>query len=421
MSRQPTATAFRVRLRRSLTTAGIVVISIFVSLLVLEWGSYLLASPDDVARYPSRPQPNVMQPNALHSFGHILENLDYVGPQPWEPSSKRLPRDRYHIRSSRFGFFTDHPVDEFPAKIPGEFRILLMGGSGAQGHGAQTNDDMFYKKLEVALTDRLRDVVPRVRIINLAQAGAYAFINARILNLYGHGLGADMILGYNGPNELSLPYSNKFITSCNYGGWMMAMTFEYPPFLHPMAAIFPRLFNVYGLGNWLKRTFYSDYYNKRGQHECVRQFGGLSKDGSIKTGLEFYQWAVRPYFSRPMKSIKRDFCGAPVILIRQAIHPGENKIYESWYGEGIYDRWWRDAKADLAGYMNGGWYFYDFHKESHERDNSDIPGFVSESLAIHLDNPGHLLAARLIGEFIEPIVRSYVGSSTRPGQNFCRD
>lgn len=398
--------------------AGMATVSILVCLFGFELGSRLFNQVDEVTNFPSRPQPNVMQTNALHRFGHNLDDLNYVGPEPWEPSAKRLPpelRDRYEIRTSRFGFFTDYPINEFPAKEPGEYRIILIGGSGAQGHGARTNQDMFYKKLETALSTNLKDVSPRVRVINLAQSGAFAYANAVLLNNFGHGLGADLILAYNGPNDIAVPYSHRFVVPCDYGGWLMEMTFEYPPAIRPMARVFPRLFNVHGLGSWIKHTFYSDYYAKLGHRECLKQFNLLDEKGGPLDKMELYERMTRPYFASAMKSIKRDFCGIPIVLVRQTIHPGENKFYETWYGPGIYDRWWADAQRDLTGYMNGDWYFYDFHLQSHIRDNSDIPGFVPESLAIHLDNPGHVLAAQMIEKYIEPIIRSEIAAKRSKG------
>lgn len=387
----------------------LIVVSLAVSLFLLEWGSRLLYEADEVTKFPRRPQPNVMQPNAVDGTHHLIENLNFSGPEPWEPSSKRLPSDHFEIRSNRFGFFTDYPIDEFPSKEPGEYRIILTGGSGAQGHGASKNENMFYKRLEVELSERLKHVSPRVRVINLAQAGGYAFTNAKVLNAFGHRLGADLILLYIGPNDLAIPYEMSFISSCSdYAEWLIQSSFDYPNLIRPLVELFPRLFNVHGAGPWVKRIFFSQYYEAKGKEVCLRQFRALDNKGGRLTGMAFYDKVAHPYLVHGLKSIKRDFCGLPIAVVRQAIHYGENRFYESWYGPGIYDRWWKDAQADVARYVNDEWYFYDFHWEAHARDNSDIAGFVPESLAIHLDDPGHVLAALLLSNFLEPIVRQQI-------------
>ena len=161
---------------------------VFFSFLA-EWGTALLfGKPSDAWLHPSQPVINVMQPNALDNYGHTLENFEYVGASPWEPSSARPGHEKTRIRTSKFGFFTDHPVDAFPKKTPNEFRIILMGGSGAQGHGASSNEEMLHKKLENRLNADLVDTGNTVRVINMAMAGGHAFTNARQLNLFAQDL-----------------------------------------------------------------------------------------------------------------------------------------------------------------------------------------------------------------------------------------
>ena len=53
--------------------------------------------------------------------------------------------------SGEYGFFIDFRLESPPPKHDNEIRIVLTGGSTAQGWGGRTNADMFYQLLPAKL------------------------------------------------------------------------------------------------------------------------------------------------------------------------------------------------------------------------------------------------------------------------------
>jgi hypothetical protein len=80
--------------------------------------------------------------------------------------------EKFYFRSGDHGFFVDIDIDHPPTKEPNEYRIILTGGSGAQGFGGTTNDRMLYRRLEAELNKIIKATNgdTKVRVINLAMA-----------------------------------------------------------------------------------------------------------------------------------------------------------------------------------------------------------------------------------------------------------
>src|SRR5262249_56978705 len=67
------------------------------------------------------------------------------------------PIHDYEWRFGGLGFLNDFDVRNPPPKGERELRIILIGGSGALGEGARTNEDMLYRKLEQRFADIFKD------------------------------------------------------------------------------------------------------------------------------------------------------------------------------------------------------------------------------------------------------------------------
>ncbi len=65
--------------------------------------------------------------------------------------------DDYDMTSGEYGFFFDFHLETPPPKQDNEIRIVLTGGSAAQGWGARTNADMFYRLLPTKLSQELHE------------------------------------------------------------------------------------------------------------------------------------------------------------------------------------------------------------------------------------------------------------------------
>ncbi len=281
--------------------------------------------------YPRQPLPISLHPVATISTDDIYSvypNLDYEGTAPWETRG-RVPESRiFHIHSNRFGFYTEFPVDQFPPKQEKEFRIILVGGSGAQGHGGSTNDRMMYRILEKKLQQSLSDTGFKVRVINLALAGHEARTNSIVLRAFAHKLKPDMILAYNGANDIAQFQSDYWSKCAAYFETLIYATYIEPNWVRVLGEYFPALIYRYGLAQKIKRTFYDDEYRKRATDECFQDLGVDITRGRLKPAL--YRDVALPSFIENFKAIKRDFCGIPIMIAWQAIHDGERTNYDRW-------------------------------------------------------------------------------------------
>ncbi|MBM3777151.1 MAG: SGNH/GDSL hydrolase family protein [Acidimicrobiia bacterium] len=362
-------------------------------------------------KYPARPIliskfPFVMADSDTLVRG-LYPHVEQDGEAPWESRGRRPDGTEYRITSSRYGFFTKHPIDRYPPKGSGEVRIIVVGGSGAQGHGATSFDRTFYSVMERQLQAAVAPAGGTVEIINLAMAGAFAARNAVVIDRYGPALDPDLILLYNGANDIAqFTQEAKWIEYCDeYRTAFIDATYEYPDALRPWAERLPYLFNVYGWGRWLKATFYREYYDDRALRQCWKDNGYQpAADGSFDSHTTFDQVSY-PSFVRAVQSIKRGTCGLPIVWALQAVHTGENALYEGWIRPGIYDEFFHRASQELDGYYNDRWRFIDVNRLARDPARTDVADYVDTSLAVHLDDAGHQVVGTVLADELAPLVR----------------
>ena len=147
--------------------------------------AFFLKKPGDQEDYSLKLAIHFLYQDLLSGTNHMQPNWHQT--TPISGIAFRYPAG-FDVRSNKFGFFTDWPLDEFPEKGPREYRIILIGGSGALGVGARTNEDMFYRRLEKALQEKFSSDGITIRVINLAVAGATVATQLRDLRAYARPL-----------------------------------------------------------------------------------------------------------------------------------------------------------------------------------------------------------------------------------------
>src|SRR5580700_329871 len=93
--------------------------------------------------------------------------------QAFKTERKPLWSNYYHdydVTSGEYGFFIDFHLETPPPKQDNEIRIVLTGGSTAQGWGGRSNADMFYELLPAKLSRELQERGQncKVTVVNLA-------------------------------------------------------------------------------------------------------------------------------------------------------------------------------------------------------------------------------------------------------------
>jgi len=381
--------AENVKLRRATRTIGLtiysifaVAISIFIALFLFE---HFFASRlenrilGEVGGAPIREL-------ELYPFTgfHLREHHHAKG--NIEPGQ---PYKDFNIQSADLGFFGIQ-FSKIPKKKPNEYRIILIGGSGAQGWGARTNKDMLETKIAYYLNDALSNCNTSVSVFNMAMGASITYQNYVALNLWGHRIEPDLILSYSGMNDYSIVTYDQFPTYYRFPELLGVLEFHRATYFPEgsladlLAKIYPNTMTKTRLGTIAKLP-YSDFYRNEAAHQYARRMrraGLIPADGARSS--EIFERVTHPLYIEALKSIKRDFEGIPMAVVFQAS--------TSWEGENarLYDGWFSRIVPDLKGYKNDDWIFLDGH--SFMRQHPDI------NTGMHLGNAGQDVLSRRIAE-----------------------
>lgn len=380
-------------LRDSIGTLAFIIWTATIICGLYTFDYFIAYRPGDMIHFGGDSKTNIYTLDLYPYTGwHIQPNFHYVGD---------LPEDKayhdYDIQSGDMGYFIDFPLKNPPAKKSGEFRIILIGGSGAHGFGARTNEDMFYRKLEKDLNERKTQDGLTFKVINLSMAGSNTYQNFIALNRFAHPLQPDMILSYSGANDFSGPALHEQRTDGFFDFTKLkkyaisTRPSEYPPLLRPFATAFPHIFNYTHFGIALKQLFPS-YFLHRAQ-EVYKDNRDMHYD---QTQPFLDEYAV-PFYVDSLKSIKRDFDGIPIMIAWQIMQTEADVGFKHPYIKGplrpdFYNDMFRQAEKSLRGYRNDSWIFFNA--------NNAVDKIQKIDFNTHLSNKGHTVLASLLADKI---------------------
>jgi hypothetical protein len=327
---------------------------------------------------------------------HVQANFHHRGPMPWNDYT---PDADFDIRTGDKGYFVDFPLENPPPKAANEFRIVLVGGSGAQGWGATRNENMFYRLLEYELNQRLASRGVRVRVVNLAMGTSFTYQNFIALNQWGHALEPDLILAYTGRNDFFVPlyhegWTDRFLYSWDLGAFAIASRgSEVPPGMQWLFDLMPNMMRRTSFGLGLKIAFGWEHFKKRSV-DSYEEARGMR----IPTGQQVVDEMATPLLIHALKSIKRDFEGVPILLAWQAVSKEigvlhHNQILSS---PGFYDRMYERCRSELGGYLNDRWYFFNVNRVGEEQPQL--------GLETHLSDNTHQVVSMLLASRVDQIM-----------------
>lgn len=318
------------------------------------------------------------------------------GPMPLE---KNAMYDDFDVESGDHGFFIDFDLEDPPAKKVDELRIVLIGGSTAQGFGGQTNDHMLYRLLERRLNAVVRGY--RVRVINLALVNSMTYQNFVVLNKWGHALEPDLILSFSGVNDVVVPL-HMGVSDCplRFQGVLglvrATWATENPRLLEDASKYLPALSDsTIGIA---VRTLNAPElgYQAGAEYVRARHYPGFPSPP---------EFIVRQYV-HALQSIKRDFQGIPIVV---AFQP-----YRDLWDEFMQCHQYLVAEAPrrLKGYLNDQWHFRDVHAYFQQH------GLANEEhmTDVHLLNKGHEAAADYLAHELLPILAEIRAASSKGGE-----
>jgi len=320
----------------------------------------------------------------------------HQGDMPWE----RQPHHDYHVTTGRLGFFEPDVLD-VPPKGPCERRVILIGGSGAQGWGAQTNAHTIARRLEAHLSEHKALAGLQPKVFNLAMGASITYQNFIALNRWGHALQPDLIVSYSGRNDYRIVEVDRS-DAYYYFSQLVALSEIVrrdtgTGFVAWLSESFPRLMEQTTVGSSLRML--SDY--NRLQREAVTGYAQrLGYDRMSQA--EFLERVVVGGHIQALKSIKRDFDGIPIALAWQAVHRDE--LAGSSFAQvrsDFYEHNFATITAALSGYINDGWIFLDAHRYMQQ--------FPKENTGTHLGNAGQDLVGQFIATGITPALEKTRG------------
>ena len=355
---------------------------------------------------------NELDQTTMRTFEHYpfstLHIQSYAHTKGWNGVGHITQRDeKFDFRSGDHGFFVDIDIDHPPTKEPNEYRIILTGGSGAQGFGGTTNDRMLYRRLEAELNKIIKATNgdTKVRVINLAMGGTVSYHNFIALNKWGHKLLPDMIISFSGHNEIAVPKQTGDDSGYSAAGTgAMFMRQQYPrspDWLKNLAKVFPGLVHRTSLGTiarlfshthfsviWRYRYWLSRYDPEyRGQYnnsDAALRYRQLVSKFDVRTEV------INPWYIHAIESMRRDFAHIPFVLALQPLHQ-INEEYDLLRNEmqAVFDN---RKKEDI--------YYIDVH--DYWEENEYFKGSLVDS--VHLSDKGHILASKFLSGHLTPII-----------------
>lgn len=343
---EPTAQpSLAVRVVGSLGAGVIVIVAV---LLLLKVTDYVIGR-----QYKSSPlYPEFMQPIVFdmypYSVGHMAANM------VWDKE----------IHIGQMGYwYPDFDFNHPPKKEANEVRIVLIGGSGAQGQGGTIpNSQMLYAQIEMRLNDYGKHTGKKFRVINMAMGGSRTYHNFVDLNQFAHKLEPDMILTYSGFNDWVLATYFENQSDFYLSKECLSSLDKFTPKKNPLVSLLPNLLYTNSRdGSATLRTA----FNRNSHFAGPIKYRGSSH--CYETEKQFFDQAVVPLYIHSLRSIKRDFPGIPVMVAWQAIEnePDEFGPYgdpKKKFGDNYYNEMYERAKAATQNYRDGKWIYFNVHR-----------------------------------------------------------
>jgi hypothetical protein len=323
--------------------------------------------------------------------------------------------DDFDVTSGEYGFFIDFHLETPPPKQDNEIRIVLTGGSTAQGWGGRSNADMFYKLLPTKLNQELQEHGRncRVTVVNLAMGSSHIYQNFIALNKWAHPLQPDAIISFSGHNEIAVPWNGKgdgpYLLAPVEGGFLHVLRYSASPrWLKKIAEYYPGIVRRTMLGSLIRLMYLSDYiddwkanyflsrvdpnFRPMPHEELQQRYRAEVKPLTIR---DIVDSVSIPLYEHSLESISRDFPDTPIFAVFQPFRP-----YRPWLED--YARMTTVIPQkinDEDHYDNVK--FLNLQKVWQEHDF--FPGSLVDP--VHFSNNGHMLVTTYLSDWLFPFVQ----------------
>jgi hypothetical protein len=404
----------------SFNKAALLCVLTFLMSTILTIGALLLCLKLFDVYLMSHRHSGIADEDAGEPTMRTLEYYPFTGGQiqAYKRERGKLPwsnfYDDFDVASGEYGFFTNFRLEAPPPKQDNEIRIVLTGGSTAQGWGGRTNADMFYQLLPTRLEQELQEQGQncKVTVVNLAMGSSQIYQNFIALNKWAHPLRPDAIISFSGHNEIAVPLATKsdadIFASLQAGGLLHVLRYSASPhWLKRLAEYYPGIVRRTILGSLIRLTYLSDYtddwdanyllsridptYSPMPRKELQRRYQAALK--SLTTD-EIVDTVSIPLYENSLESISRDFPGTPIFAVFQPFwhgHPQEEYTrMTTVIPTKVNDQ---DHYADIK--------FLNLQRVWEE--HGYFPGSLVDGA--HLSNDGHKLVTTYLSDLLLPFVQ----------------
>ena len=319
------------------------------------------------------------------------------------------------MTSGEYGFFIDFHLETPPPKQDNEIRIVLTGGSTAQGWGGRTNADMFYQLLPTRLTQELQEQGRncRVTVVNLAMGSSHIYQNFIALNKWAHPLKPDAIISFSGHNEIGVLWNGKgdgpYRLAAVEGGFLHVLRYSASPrWLKKIAEYYPGIVKRTMLGSLIRLMYLSDYiddwkadyflnrvdpdFRPMPREELQQRYKAAMKSLTIR---DIVDSVSIPLYEHSLELISRDFPDTPIFAVFQPFRP-----YRPWLEDyarmttAIQRKINDEDHNDKVKFLNlqTVWQEHDF-----------FPGSLVDP--VHFSNDGHKRVTTYLSDWLFPFVQ----------------
>ena len=319
--------------------------------------------------------------------------------------------DDFDMVSGEYGFFIDFRLESPPPKQNNEIRIVLTGGSTAQGWGGRSNADMFYRLLPTKLNQELEEHGQNCKatIVNLAMASSQIYQNFIALNKWAHPLRPDAIISFSGANDIAVPWTSKGdadqLASYQVGGFLHVPRYSASPrWLKIIAEFYPGIVRRTVLGSLIRFMYLRDFsddwdanyflsrtdpnYGPMPREELQRRYKAALKSLTMD---DIVDSVSIPLYEHSPESISRDFPGTPIFAVFQPL----------WHSQEEYTRMTNVIPIKVSEDHYDDVKFLNLQRVWEE--HNFFPGSLVDSA--HLSNNGHVLVTKYLSDWLFPFAQ----------------
>jgi hypothetical protein len=318
--------------------------------------------------------------------------------------------DDFDVTSGEYGFFIDFRLESPPPKQDNEIRIVLTGGSAAQGWGGRTNADMFYRLLPAKLDEELlaHGQSCKVTIVNLAMAASHIYQNFIALNKWAHPLQPDAIVSFSGHNEIAVPETSRNDSdqlAAQEGGLLHVLRYSASPtWLKMIAQYYPGIVKRTVVGSLIRLMYLRDYSDDWASNYTLSGFDSTFGPMPREELQRRYRNAIMsltrddiidrvsiPLYENSLESISRDFPGTPVFAVFQPLSQSQEAYTRM---TNVIPRKIGDDRYDNIKFLDLQrlWEAHDYFR-----------GSLIDS--VHLSNDGHKLVTAYLSDWLFPFAQ----------------